>query len=450
MTAGAGKKSQDLFDRARRRIPGGVNSPVRAFKAVGGVPPFIISGKGARITDVDGNSYLDYVGSYGPLLFGHAPDFIVEAIREAVGRGTCYGAPTELEAELAELVAELVPSIEMVRFVNSGSEATTSAVRLARGVTGRTKILKCAGCFHGSVDSLLVTSGSGVATLGIPDTAGVPKSVAAETIVVEYNDVEGMESAFAKYGHELAAFIVEPIAANMGLVPPKPGYLAKARELTSHHGVLLIFDEVISGFRVSAGGAQELFGVMPDITCLGKIVGGGLPVGAYGGRAWLMENLAPIGPVYQAGTLSGNPLAMTSGLATLREIKKRKTEVYATLEALSSRFVSLLAEMFTEADVPVQIQRVGSLLTPFLASDPIINYPGAKASDTALFARLFHALLKRGVNLPPSQYECMFISTAHTEKDIEETAVVFGEALTEARYWRSGPERDREPKQQLP
>lgn len=412
------ERSHALFERAQEVIPGGVNSPVRAFRGVGGTPRFIRSGKGARITDADGNEYTDFVGSWGPLLFGHAPDFVIEAVEEAAHGGTSFGAPTEREVLMAELVAELVPSIEMVRFVSSGSEATAAAIRLARGVTGRSKILKCAGCYHGSVDALLVTSGSGVATLGIPDTAGVPSSVAAETIVVEYNDLEGIETAFSRHGQEIAAFMLEPVAGNMGLVPPEPGYLEAAREMTSAHGALLIFDEVITGFRLAPGGAQSRYGVLPDLTCLGKVIGGGLPVGAYGGPADLMRQLAPLGPVYQAGTLSGNPLAMAAGLAVLREIRRRGRELYSMLDELGAQLAAGLRRAVLDAGIPAQVQQIGSLFTIFFAGQPIRDYPGAKRCDTAAFSRFFHGMLQRGIYLAPSQFECGFISAAHTEKDI--------------------------------
>jgi glutamate-1-semialdehyde 2,1-aminomutase len=366
--------------------------------------------------------------SYGPLLFGHAPEFVTEALQKAATRGTVYGAPTEAEVEIAELVNRMVPSVEMIRFVNSGSEATTSAIRLARGATGRSKIIKCAGCFHGSVDSLLVAAGSGLATLGIPETAGVPASLAAETIVVEYNDLESLEKAFESYGHNVAAFIVEPIAANMGLVPPARGYLEQARELTSRHGAL-IFDEVISGFRVAAGGAQELLGVQPDLTCFGKIIGGGVPCGAYGGRRDLMESLAPIGPVYQAGTLSGNALAMNAGLAVLREIERRGAELYSSLDLLGRRLEVGLRQQFDVSGVPVQVQRIGSILTAFFNDSPVRNYADASASDMLRFRSFFHKLLSSGVYVAPSQYEGWFLSTTHSDQDIDETVVLVGESL---------------------
>lgn len=414
-------RSERLFQRANELMPGGVNSPVRAFKAVDGIPPFISRGKGAYITDVDGNEYIDYVMSYGPLLFGHAPEFITEAIETVVRRGTVFGAPTEFEVELAELVTQLVPSMEKVRFVSTGTEATTSAIRLARGVTGRTKIIKCAGCFHGSVDSLLVSAGSGVATLGIPETAGVPEVLAAETIVVEYNDADALQSVFDNYGDQIAAFIVEPIPANMGVVLPNEGYLETARELTQKHNALLIFDEVITGFRVAPGGAQQLLDVTPDLTCVGKIVGGGTPCAAYGGRADIMDHLAPNGPVYQAGTLSGNPLVMAAGLAMLREIRRGGESLYLGLEDKGEKFADGISEAFTRSGIAVQVQRVGSILTPFFSDKPITNYTEAKQADTTAFKQFFHGLLTGGVYVPPSQYEAWFVSEAHGDLELELT-----------------------------
>jgi glutamate-1-semialdehyde 2,1-aminomutase len=422
-------RSKELFQRASQTIPGGVNSPVRAFKSVGGDPPFIVSGKGCRVTDADGNEYIDYVGSWGPLLFGHAADFVVEAVQKAAERGTSFGAPTEFEVEMAELVTTLVPSMEMVRFVSSGSEATAAAIRLARGATNRSKIIKCAGCYHGSVDSLLVSAGSGLATLGIPETAGVTESVAAETIVVEYNDAQQLEDALNRYGKDVAAFIVEPIAGNMGLVLPKEGYLTAARRLTEQHGALLIFDEVITGFRVAPGGAQQLYAITPDLTCLGKIIGGGLPVGAYGGRRDLMQQLAPIGPVYQAGTLSGNPLAMSAGIAVLKRIQQEGPALYERLEEKCSRLGQQMTELFKNRGVAVQPHRIASLFTTFFTEEPVKNYADARKSDTAYFARFFRALLDRGVYIAPSQFECGFISAAHTDKDIDDTVAIAEEAL---------------------
>jgi len=421
-------KSSGLFQRACKVLPGGVNSPVRAFKAVGGTPPFIERGKGSRIWDVDGNEFIDYVASYGPLLFGHAPDFVSDIIAYAAKDGTIFGAPCEAEVQIAELISELMPAIEMIRFVSSGSEATTSAIRLARGATARKLIVKCAGCFHGSVESLLATAGSGVATLGIPETAGISRALAAETIVVEYNDISQLQQVFATHGPDIAAFIVEPIAANMGVVLPAQGYLEAAREITSSAGALLIFDEVITGFRVGAGGAQELYGVTPDITCLGKIIGGGIPCGAYGGTRKLMQHIAPSGPVYQAGTLSGNPLAMKAGLAVLQKIKTEKSELYPKLEALGKRLAEGITSAFQTVGKPVQLARQGSILTAFFAAEPVTNYTRAKQTDTAEFGRYFHSLLENGVYIAPSQFEAMFISAAHTEKDIDQTLEIIGRA----------------------
>lgn len=414
-------RSDAVFAKALNVLPGGVNSPVRAFKSVGGSPRVISSGKGALIRDTDGRSYIDYVMSYGPLLFGHAPDFVVDAITRAAQDGTVFGAPTEAEVELADLVCDMVPSIEMVRFVNSGTEATSSAVRLARGVTGRSKIIKCSGCFHGSVDSLLVAAGSGVATLALPDTAGVPASVAAETIVVNYNAPDELAEAFEKYGDEIAAFILEPVAANMGVVLPADGYLQRARDLTRKHGALLIFDEVISGFRLSAGGAQQLYNVMPDVTCLGKIVGGGVPCAAYGGARAVMEYLAPAGPVYQAGTLSGNPLAMKAGIAMLTEIQKQGDELYSGLEAKSELLAGGLTAVFEKLGVPATVQHIGSILTPFFTREPVTDYAAASSADTARFSRFFHGLLDNDVYIAPSQYEAWFVSSAHTSDHINAT-----------------------------
>lgn len=433
---GTDLKSRSFMQRASAVTPGGVNSPVRAFKAVGGAPPFIESAAGSHMRDVDGNTYIDYVCSWGPLLFGHCPEFVTDALRSAIERGTSFGAATPYEVELAELVTSMVPSMEMVRFVNSGTEATASAIRLARGFTGRDKIIKCAGCYHGSVDSLLVSAGSGIATLGIPDTAGVPDSLAAETIVVEYNDVSALETVFGRFGSSIAALILEPIAGNMGLVLPAPGYLEACRELTHRHGAVLVFDEVISGFRAAPGGAQELYGIRPDLTCLGKIIGGGLPVGAYGGRRDIVEKLAPLGPVYQAGTLSGNPLAMASGTAMLHEIRKRGSALYDTLEQTGAALADGLLAAACDARVEVTINRLGSLMTVFFSPDAVRDYRDACRADTAAFARFFGSMLRQGVYLPPSQFECLFVSTAHTAADISCTlraaAVAMSEAATTA------------------
>jgi glutamate-1-semialdehyde 2,1-aminomutase len=393
-------------------MPGGVNSPVRAFKAVGGTPPVIDRGAGAYLWDVDGRQYVDYVGSWGPVILGHAHPAVVEAIQRAAEKGATFGAPTELEAELAELVVQAVPSIEMVRFVSSGTEATMSALRLARGAIGRDRIIKFAGGYHGHADYLLTAAGSGVLTLGQPDSPGVPAASAAGTIVVPYNDLVAVEHAFAGHHREVAAVIVEPVAANMGLVLPEPGFLEGLRRLTRQHGALLIFDEVITGFRLSYGGAQALNGVTPDLTCLGKIVGGGLPVGAYGGSQALMEHMAPVGPVYQAGTLSGNPLAMSAGIVTLKELGK--PGFYERLEAISARLAHGLGSLGC-------LNRAGSLMTLFCQPGPVLNYEDAKKSDTARYARFFHHMLERGIYLVPSQFEALFLSAAHTEADVDRT-----------------------------
>ncbi len=406
-------QSEAWFERAQSRIPGGVNSPVRAFRSVGGVPRFIARGEGSRIFDADGNSYIDYVCSWGPLLLGHRPPAVMEALREALETGTSFGAPTGGEVELAELIAQAVPSIEMVRLVNSGTEATMSALRLARGFTGRDLTIKFEGCYHGHVDSLLVKAGSGMATLGIADTAGVPKAFAETTIALPFNSIAAVEKAFAERGDQIAAVIVEPIVGNMGCVPPVPGFLEALRELTAQHGALLIFDEVMTGFRVALGGAQQLFGIQPDLTTLGKIVGGGLPMAAYGGRAEIMRKIAPLGPVYQAGTLSGNPLAVAAGLAMLRYLLAHP-EVYETLEARSAQLTSWTPPGVT-------IKRVGSMFTFFFTPGPVTDWDSAKRSDTARFAEFFHFMLERGVYLAPSQFEAGFVSAAHSEQDIRAT-----------------------------
>jgi glutamate-1-semialdehyde 2,1-aminomutase len=407
-------KSEALFSRARNVIPGGVNSPVRAFRGVGGSPPFIVRGQGSRIWDADGNQYIDYVGSWGPLLLGHCHPDIVRAINEATARGTSFGAPTEREIELAEAIREAVPSMELVRLVNSGTEATMSAIRLARGFTGRDLTVKFEGCYHGHVDSLLVKAGSGVATLGLPDTAGVPKSFTDTSITLPFNSVEAVEQAFEAHKDRIASVIVEPVAGNMGCVPSAPGFLQALREITARFGALLIFDEVMTGFRLSFGGAQQLYGIKPDLTTLGKVIGGGLPIGAYGGRADIMAMVAPLGPVYQAGTLSGNPLAVSAGLAMLRYLKAHP-EVYAQLERCSARLV---------ADLPsgVTVNRVGSMFTLFFSQGPVTDFESAKRSDTRRFAEYFHFMLEKGIYLAPSQFEAAFVSAAHTGEDIELTA----------------------------
>ena len=406
-------RSENLFDRALQHIPGGVNSPVRAFRSVGGKPLFISRGEGSRIWDVDGREYIDYVGSWGPLLFGHRPPEVLAALEEVLRIGTSFGAPTEREVELAELICKLVPSVEKVRLVNSGTEATMAAIRLARGYTARERIVKFEGCYHGHGDSLLVKAGSGVATLGLPDSPGVPQALAALTTVLPFNDISAIEEEFSVHGREIACVIVEPIAGNMGCVAPGEGYLQAMREVTARHGALLIFDEVMTGFRVARGGAQELYGIRPDLTTLGKVIGGGLPVGAYGGRADIMDNVAPAGPVYQAGTLSGNPLAVAAGLATLRRIEKENP--YPKLEALGARLERGLVEP------RVRVNRVGSMFTVFFTDRDVVDFTTAKTCDTQRFNGHFHSMLKQGVYLAPSQFEAAFISTAHSLDDIDQT-----------------------------
>lgn len=412
-------------------MPGGVSSPVRSFSSVGGEPFFAASGRGSRLRDADGRSYLDYVMSYGPHLFGHMPLFLKNALARAIRRGTSFGAPTELEVRLAERIVAMVPSIEMVRFVSSGTEATMSAIRLARAATGRPRIVKTDGGYHGHADSFLVSAGSGVATLGIAGSPGVPDVCAELTTVVPYNDVEALEAAFTKHPGEIAAFIVEPLAANMGVVPPAPGYLAAVRDRTTRHGALLVFDEVISGFRLAPGGAQELYGVPPDLTTLGKIVGGGLPVGAYGGSRDLMSRMAPAGPVYQAGTLSGNPLAMEAGLAMLSEIRRHPP--YASLEKLGTRLAIGIREAAAAAGVADRVtwQSVGSLGTLFFAPEEsgLTDFASVRRSDAVRYASFFHAMRERGIFLPPAQFEAWFLSAAHTEEDVRRTSRMAEESL---------------------
>ena len=422
-------QSEELFARAQRVIPGGVNSPVRAFRAVGGTPLFIRKAEGARIWDADGNAYIDYVGSWGPMILGHAHPEVIEAIQRAAERGTSYGAPCAAEVELAERVVRLVPSCERVRFVSSGTEATMSALRVARGFTGRRKILKFDGCYHGHADGLLVAAGSGVATLGIPGSPGVPEGTVADTLVAPFNDVKAVEGVFAEHGRDLAAVIVEPVCGNMGCVAPREGYLEALREITKRAGTVLVFDEVMTGFRLSLGGAQKVYGITPDMTCLGKIVGGGLPAAAYGGRAEIMDQVAPVGPVYQAGTLSGNPLAMAAGGTALDLLARPGT--YEALEARTVRLQIGLSRAAQAAGVMVTVNRVGSMLTVFFCRGPVVDYASAKTSDTKLYARFFHGLLKRGVYLPPAQFEAAFVSLAHGEPEIDRTIAAAGEALRE-------------------
>jgi glutamate-1-semialdehyde 2,1-aminomutase len=422
--------SESLFRSAQQVMPGGVNSPVRAFRGVGGVPFFVARGEGARLVDVEGRSYIDFLGSWGPLILGHAAAPVVEALEEAIRRGTSYGAPTPGEVELADLIRRAVPSMEMLRLVSSGTEAAMSALRLARGATGRDVVIKFEGCYHGHVDSLLVKAGSGGATFGVPDSLGVPTALAALTVTVPFNDLDGVRSVFAARGSEIAAVVVEPVAGNMGVVPPAPGFLAGLRDVCRAHGALLVFDEVITGFRVAPGGAQALYGVEPDLTCLGKIIGGGLPVGAYGGRRHLMQQVSPLGGVYQAGTLSGNPLAVAAGLATVRALAE--PAVYARLDALGARMERSIGEAAGRAGVPVTVNRVGSMLTAFFTDGPVTDYQSARRSDTARYARFFHAMLDRGVYLAPSQFESAFVSLAHNEADLAATAEACAEAMAAA------------------
>jgi glutamate-1-semialdehyde 2,1-aminomutase len=424
-------RSTELFARAQQTMPGGVSSPVRAFRAVGGEPPIISFGSGARVVDVDGNDYIDYVCAYGPLILGHAHPAVTEVVAAGATRGTAYGATTELEVELASAIIDAIPSIELVRFVNSGTEATMSVLRLARAFTGRSKVIKFDGGYHGHADGLLVQAGSGQATLGLPDSPGVPPAFAAETLSARYNDTAGVEALFKRFGSEIAAVIVEPVAGNMGVVPPAPGFLERLRELTAEHEVLLVFDEVITGFRLHYGGAETLFGVEPDLTCLGKIIGGGLPVGAYGGRREIMEMVAPLGPVYQAGTLSGNPLAMAAGIVTLKAL--REEAFYERLEIKGLYLEDGLRRAAAEAEVPVRINRAGSLLTMFFTSGAVTDFESAKRSDTERFGEYFRSMLDRGVFLAPSQFEAMFISGAHSDDDIEATIEAAEAALAVVR-----------------
>ena len=413
------ERSKAISEEAARYLPGGVNSPVRAFKAVGGDPVVIAYGRGSHIFDADGNDYIDYVGSWGPLILGHAHPAVVQVLQKTAERGTSFGATTELELELARLVCDTVPSIEQVRFVNSGTEAAMSALRLARAFTGRDKVLKFEGCYHGHSDGLLAKAGSGVATLGLPDSAGVPASFTAETLVAPFNDRAAVEEIFARHDGEIAAVIVEPVAANMGVVPPAEGYLPFLREITQRAGALLIFDEVITGFRIASGGAQMYYGVLPDLTCLGKIIGGGLPVGAYGGRREIMQMVAPVGSVYQAGTLSGNPMAMAAGVVTLRALQVEG--VYRTLDAMGAQLAQGLRDAARAAEASVTVTQIGSMLTVFFSPEAPTDYASAKRADGERYARFFRAMLDAGVYLAPSQFEAMFVSLAHTPDDIDET-----------------------------
>ncbi len=415
----SGARSRKLFEEAKKHIPGGVNSPVRAFRSVGGEPLFIRKAKGSKIIDADGKTYIDYVLSWGPMIVGHAHPVVTAALKKAIANGTSFGAPTELEITLARMVKKAVPSMEMVRMVSSGTEATMSAIRVARGHTGRNKIIKFDGGYHGHGDCLLVKAGSGVATFGLPDSPGVPADLAKLTQTVAYNDLSAIREIASREGEQIACIIVEPVAGNMGCVPPEPGFLEGLRQVCDQYGIVLIFDEVMTGFRVAYGGAQQLFKVKPDLTCLGKVIGGGLPVGAFGGRRDIMEKVAPVGPIYQAGTLSGNPLAMTAGIATLKLLSK--PGVYKTLEKSSAELEQGLREAARETGVPTTINRVGSMFTSFFTDQKVKDFASAKTSDTVKFGNFFRSMLKSGVNLAPSQFEAAFLSLAHTRVDIAKT-----------------------------
>jgi glutamate-1-semialdehyde 2,1-aminomutase len=425
----AGERSAELFAEARRRIPGGVNSPVRAFRGVGGEPFFVERAEGCRIWDADGRELIDYVGTWGPAILGHAPAAVVAAVREAAGRGTSFGIPNPLEVEMAQLICAWVPSVEKVRLVNSGTEATMSCIRLARGFTGRDRVVKFAGCYHGHVDALLVKAGSGALTLGEPDSAGVPAALAELTLTLPFNDAGALASAFARWGNEIAAVIAEPVPANAGLYLPEPGFLEALRAACDASGALLIFDEVMTGFRLARGGYQELCGIRPDLTAMGKVIGGGLPVGAFGGRADVMDRLSPDGPVYQAGTLSGNPLAMAAGLAQLRELDR--VDGWARLEALGARFEAGVREALGRVGRPMAFHRIGSMFCLYFTGGPVRDLDAAMRADRAAFARYFHRCLERGIYFAPSQFEAGFLSLAHGEAEIDATAEVAGETLRE-------------------
>ena len=424
--------SRKLQQRAEQVIPGGVNSPVRAFGSVGGDAPFIVRGQGSRIFDADGNEYIDYIGSWGPMILGHAAPHVVEAVIEAARKGTSFGASTPSEAELSELVASAFPHVQKVRFVSSGTEATMSAIRLARAYTKRKYIVKFEGCYHGHADALLVKAGSGVATLGIPGSAGVPEEFTKFTLALPYNDTDALEEAFTKFRHQIACVIVEPVVGNMGCVPPARGYLEALRAITQRDESVLIFDEVMTGFRLAFGGAQELYTITPDLTTMGKIIGGGLPVGAYGGPSEIMDLVAPLGPVYQAGTLSGNPLAMAAGLATLRHLREHKAEIYPRLDQLSGELVAGIAAIAQDSGIPFCYNRVGSMFTWFFAQGPVTDWQSASKSDTQAFGRFFRAMLDDGVYLPPSQFEAAFLGAAHTHKDVQQTIAAAKQALAMA------------------
>jgi glutamate-1-semialdehyde 2,1-aminomutase len=421
-------RSEQLFEQAKKYIPGGVNSPVRAFKSVGGNPVFMQSGSGSKMYDVDGMEYIDYIGSWGPHLFGHNPPFIIEALKKAIENGTSFGAPTEMEVKMAQLITKLVPSIEMVRMVNSGTEATMSAIRAARGFTCKEKIIKFEGCYHGHGDFFLIKAGSGALTFGVPTSPGVTKGNAADTLVADFNNIESVKQVISQNKNEIAAVIIEPVVGNMGTVIPQINFLNELRNLCSEEKIVLIFDEVMTGFRLSKGGAQEVFGIMPDLSTFGKIIGGGLPVGAYGGKREIMEMVSPSGPVYQAGTLSGNPLAMNAGYAALTFIKDHP-EVYDQLEEKSAYLENGIKDSLKSVGKDFQINRIGSMMTLFFTGEKVTDYNSAVKSDTKLFGRFFHEMLKRGIYLPPAQFEAMFVSTAHTKEDLEKTIQASKEAL---------------------
>jgi glutamate-1-semialdehyde 2,1-aminomutase len=425
------QKSENLFERAKERIPGGVNSPVRAFKSVGRNPLFISRARGSRMWDVDGNEFIDYVGSWGPMILGHAEERVIEAVRQAAADGTSFGAATEREVELADLISTMVPSIEMVRMVNSGTEATMSAIRLARAYTGREKIIKFEGCYHGHADAFLIKAGSGAMTLGVPDSPGVTRSTGNDTLTAQFNDLASVQHLIDAHPAQIASLIIEPVVGNMGCVPPRKGFLESIRKLCTEHGIVLIFDEVMTGFRLARGGAQELYGITPDLTTLGKIIGGGLPVGAYGGKREIMKLVAPQGPVYQAGTLSGNPLATAAGLATLR-ILSDSPALYAQLEEKSRYLERAFTAIVGKYRLPATLNRVGSMFTVFFTSTAVVDYTTAKTVDTGIFSRYFNRMLERGVYLPPSQFEAAFVSTAHSEADLRATADALEQSMTGA------------------
>lgn len=421
-------RSEQLFEQAKKFIPGGVNSPVRAFKSVGGNPVFMKSGRGSKMYDVDNNEYIDYIGSWGPHIFGHNPDFIIEALKKAIDNGTSFGAPTEIEVKMAQIITELVPSVEMVRMVNSGTEATMSAIRAARGYKGKEKIIKFEGCYHGHGDFFLIKAGSGALTFGVPTSPGVTKGNAADTLVADFNNIDSVKKVIAENKNEIAAVIIEPVVGNMGTVIPTKNFLSELRNLCSEEKIVLIFDEVMTGFRLSKGGAQEIFGITPDLSTFGKIIGGGLPVGAYGGKREIMEMISPSGPVYQAGTLSGNPLAMNAGYAALSYIKEHP-EVYIQLEEKSAYLEKGLRESIENSGKNFQINRIGSMMTLFFTEEPVTDYNSAVKSDTKLFGKYFHEMLKRGIYLPPAQFEALFVSTAHSSEDLNKTIEASKEAL---------------------